>query len=69
MKNYNIYKDTLHGIEVAGGSKTTAWFLIRNECIYNRIQIPTYDQIEMIRELTNEEMIVIRKRQNQDSPR
>ncbi len=64
MKNYNLYKDSLHGIEVACQSENSAWVLIRNEC-YNRggLQVPTFDQIEKVRTLTDKEMKTIRERQ------
>ena len=67
MKRYNLYKDTMHGIECAGGSLSTAWGLIRGECHKQRLPIPTMDKIEMIRPLTDEEMQIIRERQKREA--
>jgi len=64
MKNYNIYRDELHGIEACGRNESTAWGLIRNECHRMRLTIPTYNQIQFVRELTDDEMVIIRKRMN-----
>ena len=56
MKNYNLYKDDIHGITAFGYSKNTAWALIRNECRVKKIEVPTFDKIDFIRTLSDDEM-------------
>ena len=62
-KNYNLYRDSLHGFEAACHSTSAAWMLIRNQCYECDKKIPMLDEIEEIRVLTDEEMKVVRKRQ------
>lgn len=53
---FNLYKDSIHGIEAVGTSDMMAWGLIARECNMKNLEVPTVDKIQFVRELSEEEM-------------
>ncbi len=62
-----LYLWEYKGITAATHSGTSAWALIRNECISRGIRVPTWDKIVRLRELTEMETKVIRERVQKNS--
>jgi hypothetical protein len=51
-----LFKDKIHAITAMAPSSMMAWMLIRNECHERKIEIPTLDKIEFIKDLSDEEV-------------
>ena len=47
----NLYKDKIHQIAVVSSNSAMAWALIRNKCHELAIEVPSMDQVELVKEL------------------
>lgn len=55
MRTYHLYQDTTTGLTAIAACKTSAWMMIRSKCKEYKRQVPTFEQVTYVRQLTVEE--------------